>query len=187
MNSENHREAGDVMKTLWTMEEPPERTSVEDLRREVERRRRRMLMTVAGELVLTLGLIAVSMGLLADGSGSPQRLTSVGLLWVTWLVAAGFATWNRWGVWRPSGETALGYLALSEERARRRRRVADFVLGLVFLQLVMFSFFGAMEWVGLALVALYVGWAVWYRRRAGRELAELRRIASEFRTGDQAV
>ena len=118
-------------------------------------------MTLASELVLTLGLVVVTVALLADGPRAPQRVTAIGLLWIAWLVAASFATRNRWGVWRPSGEPALGYLALSEERARRRRRVADFVLGLVFLQVLRFPFFGQVRWTGVVLVALYVGWAVW--------------------------
>lgn len=144
-------------------------------------------MTVLGELLLTAGVFGVSAALLADAPRAPQRVTATGLLWITWLVAAGFATWNRWGVWRPSGETALSYLALSEERARRRRRVADFVLGLVFLQALLFPFFGQVRWTGLILVALYVGWAVWYRWRAGRELAVIRRIASEFQAEGPTV
>lgn len=188
MNSENTRGAGDDLRSLWTLEaEPPREPSVEALRNEVERRRRKMLLTVAGEVVFTLCLIAVSAALLAGGGDAPHRVTAVVLLWVTWLVAAGFATWNRRGLWRSSGKTALGYLALLEERARRRRRVADFVLGLVILQLVLAFLFGMIEWLGGAIVALYVGWALWYRRRATGDLVRIRGISAELRAGDEPV
>jgi hypothetical protein len=176
----------DGLKSLWTLEEPPERIDVEDLRREVSRRRRRMLWTVGGEIVLTLGLVVLSLGLLGGPEpASPRELTWVGLLWLTWLIIVGFATWNRWGIWQPSGETARSYLALSEERARRRKRAATFVLGLVSVQFVLLLAFGENRLPGLVVVSLYTGWAGWYRWRAVRDLAAIRRIAEEFGTGDR--
>ena len=178
----------DTLKALWHTEQPPERISIEHLRAEVARRSRRMLLVVAGELVLTAALIALTVSLLgANGPASSRLAAWLGLLWLTWLVAAGFATWNRWGVWRPSGETAQSYLALSEERTRRRRRVANFVLALVAVQLVGVLVFGEARAVGLGIAALYAGWATWYRRKAGRELHAIRLVAEEFRRGSGTV
>lgn len=188
MSPDERNDTADPLKALWTHEQPPGRIALEDLRAEMKRRRWRMLVTVAGEGVLTLGLVALTVVVLgADGAASPSTVTWLGLLWLTWVIAAGFATWNRWGVWRPSAETARSYLALSEERARRRRRVATFVLGLVSLQLVVLLVVGEAHPVGLALVAAYVGWAVWYRRRAGRDLEAVRRITDELTAADPDV
>lgn len=188
MRPDEAHDAVDPLAELWTLEQPPERIEVEDLRKEVKRRRRRMLVTVAGELILTLALVALTVVLLgADGPASPGEVTWLGLLWLTWLIAAGFATWNRWGVWTPSTETAQSYLELSEERALRRRRVGTFVLGLTVVQLVLLLVLGEVHLLGLAIVAVYVAWAAWYRRRAGRDLEAVRRVAAEFRAGGREV
>jgi len=188
MNPGEDQEPVDGLKALWTLEEAPEQVTVEALRTEVARRRRRMLWTVAGEMVLTLGLVVLSVSLLGgDEPASSRDLTWLGLLWLTWLIIAGFATWNRWGVWQPSGETARSYLALLEERARRRMRAGTFVLGLVFVQFALLLVFGELRSLGLLIVGLYAGWAGWYRWRAARELASIRGIADEFRTGDRSV
>ena len=188
MSSDDATDAVDPLKALWTREEPPRRIDVEDLREEVRRRRRRMLVTVAGELVLTLALVALTVVLLgADGPARPRDVTWLGLLWLTWLIAAGFATWNRWGVWTPSAETARSYLELSVERARRRRRVGTFVLALASILLALLLFLGEVHLLGLALMAAYVAWAAWYRRRADRDLEAVREIDAEFRSGDRDV
>lgn len=184
MNPGEPQEPEGRLKALWTLEQPPGGIAVEDLHAEVARRRRRMVWIVAGEVLLTVGLVVLTVHLLgANRPASPRLLTWLGALWLTWLITAGFATWNRWGVWRPSGETAWSYLALSEERARRRRRVATFVLGLVSVQFVLVLIFGEVRAVGLATVTLYAGWAAWYRWKTGRELRAIRRISREFRGG----
>lgn len=178
----------DPLKVIWRGEQRSPRIGVEDLRAEAARRRRKMLLVVAGEVVLTAGLIALTVTIVrADGPTSSGTVTWLAALWLTWVIAAGFATWNRWGVWQPAAETARSYLALSEERARRRGRVASFVLGLVVVQAVVLLVMGEARVAGLALVALYGGWAVWYGRKAHRELEDIRRIAAEFQDGDGKV
>lgn len=171
----------DPLKAIWAGEQPPARVGVEDLRVEAARQRRGMLLVVAGEVVVTVGLIALSLVLVAsDGPISPGTVTLLATLWLTWLVAAGFAMWNRWGMWKPAAETARSYLALLEERARRRGRVANFVLGLISVHLVVVLILGEVRGIGLAVVALYAAWAVWYRRKAHCELEAIRRMAAEF-------
>jgi hypothetical protein len=178
----------DPLRTLWKRDQAPRPVTVDDLRAELTRRQRRMVGVVIGEVVLTAGLGMLTLTVFTgDGPATARTLGWLGLLWLTWLVVAAFATWNRWGAWRASAESAESYVALLEERTRRRRRVADFVLGLVAVQLVVFSPFGGVHPLGLVIIALYATWAVWYRGRASRELAAIRGIGAQLRGDDPAA
>lgn len=175
----------DPLATLWKSDEAPRPVTVDDLRAELTRRRWRMVGVVIGEVALTVALVVLTLTVFTgDGPTTARALGSLGLLWLTWLVAAAFATWNRWGRWRASTESAESYVALLEERARRRRRVADFVLGLVAVQLVVFVALGEVHSLGVVIIALYATWAIWYRSRASRELATIRGIAAQLRGED---
>lgn len=178
----------DPLGTLWKRDEAPRPVTIDDLRTELRRRRRRMIGVVAGEVALTAALVVLTLtAFKSDGATTTRSLGFLGPLWLTWLVAAAFATWNRWGRWRASTESAESYVALLEERTRRRRRVADFVLGLVAVQLAAFVTFGEVHLLGLVLIALYATWALWYRRRANRDLANVRRIAAQLRGEESDV
>lgn len=164
---------------LWEADRPPEPARLQDLRAEAARRRRRMKLTVAAEVAVTTGAVALSVLLLRDGG--PHAAARLAWLWLTWLIAAGFATWNRWGVWGPETESAVSYLALAEERARRRWRVAVFVLVLTGAQGALLFLAGLAGTPATFVVVLYAAWAVWYGWRARRDMAEVGRIATEFR------
>jgi hypothetical protein len=140
-----------------------------------------MVLVVAGEVLLTAGLIAWTVSvLLSDGPTSSRTVLWLAAAWLTWTVVTGFATWNRWGSWEASTESTRAYLALSEERARRRVRSAGFVLGFAALVAAVALVLGYADLTGLALLGLYAAWAIWYRQRARRELEEIRRTAAEF-------
>lgn len=140
-----------------------------------------MLLVVAGEALLTLGLIAITIAVLGgEGRPAPETRLWAGLAWTTWLILVVFALWNRRGVWTAHTESARSFIALSEERARRRVRAASFLFGFTALLGVVIALLG---WFGTAtgaVILLYLGGALGYGRRARRELASIRRIAAEF-------
>lgn len=181
-------ESSDRWSDIWAAERPPGRVRISELRAEAARRRRKMALVVAGEVVLTIGLIVLTLTtLLADDPTGAAAKVWLAAAWLTWAIAAAFATWNRRGVWAPETETARSYLALSEERARRRRRAAAFVLGLTACLAVALIVADEVTVPGLIVVALYAGWAGWYGWKAHRDLDEIRRVAADFRKDEGEV
>ena len=171
----------DPLTAIWRSGSSPAGFDLDDLRSEVVRRRRNMVRVVAGEVLLTVGLIAWTVAvLLADGPTSSRTVVWLAAAWLTWTVVTGFALWNRWGVWKAATESTRTYLTLLEEQALRRVRSAGFVLGFVAVAAAGAVALGHTGITGLALLGLYAAWATWYRHRARRELEEIRRTAAEF-------
>lgn len=170
------------MRDVWMSESPPERVRLEVLRAEARRRRRRMGLVVLLEIVLTGVLIAVTVSIVLDAGATGGRMAWLGAVWLTWLAVAGFATWNRWGVWSPQAETARSYLMLAAERARRRRRAALFVFALTAVQAAaLFATRDGITVAGIAIVLLYAAWAVWYGIAAQRDLTRFRGLSAQLR------
>lgn len=103
-------------------------------------------------------------------------------------VVAGFAAWNRRGVWAPVGESTRDYLRLARLRLHRSRRSATFVLVIITVEaaamLVLRSELPLLAGsrapvAGVAvLVGVTLAGAVWYRQRQARELERLDRLAT---------
>jgi len=171
----------DPLTATWTAEGTPPRIDVDDLRRIANRRRRRIHLVMAGEGVLTAALAGLTIVVLfADGPASPDTRLRLAAAWVIWCAVTGFAVWNRRGLGRARTESTRSYVALLAERARRRARTAAFVSGLVVVMAVTAGVAGYLGITSAALLAAYVGWAVWYHARARRELEGLRGVASEL-------
>jgi len=181
MNPSKKDPQPDPLTAIWRSEPSPAGVDLDDLRSEAARRRRKMVLVVVGEVLLTAGLIAWTVAvLLSDGPTSSRTVLWLAAAWLTWTVVAGFATWNRWGSWAATTESTRAYLALSEERARRRMRSAGFVLGLAAVVAAVALALGYDGLTGLVLLGLYAAWAIWYRHRARRDLDGIRRTAAEF-------
>lgn len=165
--------------------DPP---ALEQLARRERAHRRRLAVVVVLEVLVTAAAMAGSVALVR-GRGDVVAWTAAVAAWVTLVAVLAFAVWNRRGTWRPLARTVEGYLAVSELRCRRKIRTARFVAGFVLagtaaltgwrvLRLGGFAMADGPEaWWRLALPAVvvlaYLAWAVWYARRARRELAWL--------------
>jgi hypothetical protein len=142
---------------------------------------------VVSEIVVTVGVL----GMLAAVVAAERTAVAV------WLSAAavvhsalvwGFSIWNRWGIWRPLGESTRQYLALAMERCVRQRRSAWFVISLVSVEAVLAAWFLSNRtsepsvrvpgwWVApLMVIVGALSWAVWAVRRANQTLARLRAV-----------
>ena len=178
----------DPLTEMWTADRPPMEVDLADLRAEAARRRRQMLLFMSGEVVLTVGLVAWTVVVLLQGAPAlAGNALWLGAAWLTWVVVAGFAMWNRRGMWRATAESTRSYLALLEEQARGRARGAAFVVGLVAVMAAAAILLGYTSAIGFAILGLYGACSAWYHRKARRELREIRRIAAAFRGEDRPL
>ncbi len=181
MNDRRSDGSTDPLRELWAREDPPHQVNLEDLRADAARARRRTNWVIAGEVLITAVLIGQTIRAVR---GEPQLgdglLPWLTIAWATWVMAVAFAAWNRLGARRAHTETARDYLALSEARARARMRTAAFVLVLTVALGSAIVALGGFGWILAAVVALYLGWALWYGRRAWRDLATVRQVVAEF-------
>ena len=168
----------DALTEAWQQEEPGP-FEVDDIKSVLGARRRLTWMVVLGELMVTAGLIGVTVWLSGPATVGADTLFLVGA-WLFWGLATGFAWWNRRGQWRLSVASPEDFVRLSLERAERKIRVAWFSAGLLVAQVafvVALSLgrdspaqgLGSMLSTLAIVVAAYSGWTVWYYRRARHE------------------
>jgi hypothetical protein len=168
----------------WRDGERP--VSLEALRERIAAERRRMLLRVAADVMvsLTFGIVAAWMLWRHPGLWSRMFAADGGVLLLT---AWGFAFWNNRGAWRPLGDTTESYLAFSRLRSRRRLLAIRFGWVILVAQLVFVASWAAFgprggpaagRALAIALPALTVaGFAVGLsvaRRRVLREMSELK-------------
>jgi Kef-type K+ transport system membrane component KefB len=167
------------------------------LRRMVERDRNRAILLTAGEVVVTLVLLALVVSTIVANSDTVSRF------WATSVVAFLIAAWaislaTRRGLWRPESQSTDAFVALLRERRRRGLQMIRAALMLTVLQSVFglavtfarVGSFGrdawsappvifAAKWVAGATLVVLV-WSVWYRRRLRAQIAELDRLTQAF-------
>lgn len=147
----------------------------------------RLWAVAALEFLVVVGIVAFTVSRLRDGA-TPLECVHLVSVWVVVAVTVAFAIRNRRGLWRPSSESTVEYLSLCELRAKRKLRTARFVLQLISVQATWI--FGLLVWNALqrpdssrllaeagllvAVLIVYVSWALWFRHRAHRELESTR-------------
>lgn len=154
-----------------------------------------MLGTMAAQGLLTLGLGAVLVHVVAGRLGTLHLVWAVGvgllIVGTWWLVLV-----NRWGVWQPYGRTTAAFLDLTRERCRRRLIMgralvwvagANFVLTLCVARWQATQSAAPLHWtdrsafvVAVLLVVAAMAWAVRTRRSVRRALERLDRLADEL-------
>ena len=97
----------------------------EALRQALRRRVRMTALVVATELVLTAALLVWTLAQVRAGPDQAS-LAFGSILWVSWIVATGFAWWNRRGQWQRTVATTDEFIRISRVRADRKVRVAVF-------------------------------------------------------------
>jgi hypothetical protein len=157
------------------------------MRRRVDRETERLRWIGWAEVTLTvLGLVGLPMALAAGRLGFGWVVAGL----IHTVAVAGFAAWNRQGVWQPLGESTLDYLRLARERGRRKFRTARFVQGVIAIEgAALLAWLAAPGGPGLDAVsatAIGVGVVVtaagseWYRRRVRSELDRLAAAEEEL-------
>lgn len=185
------------LTTAWRSDasEPP--SCRQAIRAGVRRQTLAMWLVAGMELLLTVGLVWWSSGVLAAETDA-WTISLLVTLWTFWAVAVGYAYWNRRGGWRAEEETTLAYLRVSMGRARRLLRTSRFVLWLLAAEVVAVGIFWAWRDVvapvdaesmilAIALVgmvsAVCIAWSVWAGQRARRLLAVLEDLVDELEAG----
>lgn len=147
------------------------------IRRSVDRQSRLLRLIVVGEVVVTVVTVAVVWWVLVTEREVIRVGWVIGVLLHTSVIWV-FVLWNRRGIWGPLGQSTAEYLRLAKERLRRQRQSAEFVLGLIGVELVALLVWavngaaGAGPRLGFALVspgvvsAVAIWWAVRHRARA---------------------
>jgi len=114
-----------------------------DLRRLVDRKRRRMALALFGHLSFGMALLAFT-GWFASTRPTLEWILWAAVIWLGTFFAAGFAIWNNAGTWKALQQSNSAFLALSRERCLRELRATR--LGRWFLA------------VQLAIVAAWLSW-----------------------------
>jgi len=178
-------------RTVWRADEYPPTVLHAALRDRVYRYRRRLILTVAMEIVVTVAV------LLLVAARVRAQTDFATLMWAAWAVAFTvtvwvFATVNRRGLVAPLAETTEAFLDINRRRAEGRLRAVRFIVVVTAIQ---GAFTGAwLAWrygidpgawpatavhacvlLGL-LVAAITTWCVWQRRQSLRDLALTRRL-----------
>jgi hypothetical protein len=158
-----------------------------DLRRLVDRKRRRMALALSANLLVGVALLAFS-AWFASTRPTLEWILWAAVIWVTTFFAAGFAIWNMAGTWNGWSQSNAGFLDLSRRRCFRELRAVHFGRWFLAFQLAIlmpwFSwdfavhrlpmgryFFG----IGLTVLiaAVYLEWFAFRDRRIRRDLARL--------------
>ncbi|NKB86962.1 MAG: hypothetical protein GKS06_01905 [Acidobacteria bacterium] len=153
----------------------------------------RLWGVVALEVFIVLTFVAWTINQL-QGPLSNADVSHLLFAWVTVLVSLVFAIRNRRGIWTASGETTADFLALCERRAERKLQTARFVarftvaLWVASVALSTWEAWYCEAWPFLPgsvafftlFLAIYLRWAGWFRRRAGRELVGVQKLRAEL-------
>ncbi len=198
---ENEPTAGpfwDQIATAWQQEGAPAPDPHAAVRDRARSNTIRLWLIVASELLLTLAVVTLTVWKLASDLDA-ITVPLLAWIWLVWAVTAGFAFRNRRGVWQTAGEATLDYIRLGEERARRKVNTARFIVRVVLAQAGALALLVgwrvrvqassindlAPRILLFALVCLaYVGWAVWFRRRAEVERSHYRQLRDELALDD---
>ncbi|MGH8225503.1 MAG: hypothetical protein ACRER1_05060 [Gammaproteobacteria bacterium] len=165
------------------------------LRRQIHRKRRRMQMLQALDVVLGLVATGVLVKQVLPMPLPHMRALFWILLVVVWVsVAAG--AWLRRSTWKPQGMEIESLLDLTVRRARAGLRFVWFnLLGLLTVDAIWLGFFGHLfsggtplqraaflgAVVSIAIVyALAIVWAVWYGRRQRRKLRQAQALLEQL-------
>jgi hypothetical protein len=92
-----------------------------DLRRAVERKRQRMMLTLCGQLLLGAVLLAFS-AWFASAHPALEWVLWAAVIWATTLFAVGFAIWNSAGTWKALQQSSAAFLDLSRRRCTAELR-----------------------------------------------------------------
>ena len=162
-----------------------------DIRHHAARAGRRLTFRYAAGCLWALALLAFSV-VYALWHPTLQWFLWAAAVWIATLVAVGFMIWNGRGLWTAADRSTAAYVELSRKRCQAELRMIRFGYALLSAELavvipwLLWNFFSkrglprfdpASHLTGFAvLLALTVGYLVWftvYRRRKLRELALL--------------
>jgi hypothetical protein len=179
----------EALRGAWGLEDENARhnRAHEALGRKLERHRRAARLSMAVDVIITVGWCVLAGGLLGTSHALPV-VVYAGSLAAFALALLAFLSWNRRDALVSFTKTTAEYLRLLEVRQRRRERtpwvLSFFVAGETLFTAAYFGVFApdrlrlALALLAPILVAFAVAWA-WFARRLRRERAALDRLRKE--------
>jgi hypothetical protein len=163
-----------------------------EIRRIVDRERRRMALRMAARLLCALALLAFS-ALWAWHWRSAEWIAWAAVLWISTFATSGFAIWSSAGNWTALDQSTAGFVDLARRRCVAVLREIRFGQWMVAVSMAI-----VVPWLtwdfairypdakalvlgdGIACVvsAVYLIWFAAWRRRKLRELEELNRFTN---------
>jgi hypothetical protein len=164
-----------------------------DLRRLVERKRRRMALALCAQLLYAIALLVFS-AWFASARPSLEWILWASVIWAATFFAVGFTLWNRSGTWKALSESNSAFLDLSRQRCLRELRAVRLGRWFLAVQLAIVTvwlswdfaihrlpirpyFFGGS--ITILMAAAWLKWFAFRERRSSRELARLDQFDSE--------
>lgn len=164
-----------------------------EIRRIVERERRRMAIRMAAQLLWGVVLLGFS-AWWASQRWSAEWIVWAMVIWISTFVTSGFAIWNSAGNWTSLDQSTAGFVDLARRRCLAVLREIRFGRWMVAVSLVIVvpwltwdfavrfpSLVGLLLGDGIAFVvsAAYLVWFAVLRRRKLKELEELQMFAAD--------
>jgi hypothetical protein len=158
-----------------------------EIRRIIDRQRRRMAASLAGQLLLGLAMLGFS-AWFASQRWTAEWIAWAAVIWISTFVASGFAIWNSAGNWTSLDQSTAGFAALGRRRCLAALREIRFgrwftAIGLaIVVPWITWDFairhpsLGALllgDGIAFGFSAVYLIWFAVWRRRKLKELEEL--------------
>jgi hypothetical protein len=175
-------------RTDWAAHSPADAAMLRlDLRRLVERKRRKMALGLCGQLLFGAIMLAFS-AWFASNRPTLEWILWAAVIWAGTFFAAGFAVWNTSGTWKALSQSNSAFLDLSRRRCLRELRAIRLGRWFLAVQSVIVTvwlswdyairrlpmgpyFFGGA--VTILLAAAYLEWFAARERRSLRDLGRL--------------
>jgi hypothetical protein len=175
-------------RTDWVAPQPSDAAMLRlDLRRLVDRERRKMAFELFGQLLVGVVLLVFS-AWFASKRPTLEWILWAAVIWAATFFAAGFAVWNTSGTWKALSQSNAAFLDLSRQRCFRELRALR--LGRWFLAVQSAIVTAWLSWdyairrlpmrpyffggaVTILLAAAYLEWFAARERRSRRALVRL--------------
>ena len=178
--------------TWQSSAETKRRTPPFDIRRHAARAGRRLTFRYAAGCIWALALLLFS-AVYAKLHPTLQWFLWAAAVWIATLIAVGFMIWNGRGLWTAADRSNAAYVELSRKRCLAELRMIRFGYALLAAELavvtpwLLWNFFSKRGSPGFdpashltafaVLLALTVGYLIWFTVYRRRKLRELERLA----------
>lgn len=158
-----------------------------DLRRAVERKRRRMMLVLCGQLAVGAAMLAFSAWFVSVHPSLEWGLWAA-VIWAMTFFAVGFAIWNPAGTWKTLQQSSAAFLDLSRRRCAAELRATRVGRWFLAMQLAIVAVWLGWDFVRHSLtlrhylfamgatIALAAVYLVWFAARERRTLGELKQL-----------
>ncbi|MGB6943530.1 MAG: hypothetical protein WBE37_14115 [Bryobacteraceae bacterium] len=175
-------------RTDWLADQPSDAAMLRlDLRRLVERKRRRMALALFGHFVFGVALLVFS-AWFASRRPTVEWILWAAVIWTGAFAAGGFIIWNSSGTWKALSQSNAAFLDLSRKRCLRELRATRIGRWFLAVQLAIVAAWLSLDFAlhrlplraylfGVAVtVLLAAGYLEWFAHRERHSRRDLERF-----------